>query len=104
MLCGLINNNIFLSKIRSVEFFKTWKTIKKWSEKKKRSTNRRIRKDKSLFSPEEGNTFEKFSLTTVIIGFATDMGNVINSWFVKAFGQTVDEKTYCILCVKVNVS
>lgn len=65
-----------------------------------RSTIRRIRRDKSLFSPAKDNTFEKFFITTVITGFATGMGIVMGTWFVKAFMQSVDEKTKILPTLK----
>jgi len=67
--------------------------IKSVVKRRKSSTIRRIRRDKSLFSPAKANTFEKFFLTTNITGFATGMGIVLRTWFVKAFIKSVDEKT-----------
>ena len=64
--------------------------IKSVVKRRKSST---IRRDKSLFSPAKANTFEKFFLTTNITGFATGMGIVLRTWFVKAFIKSVDEKT-----------
>jgi len=61
-------------------------------KKRKSSTIRRIRRDKSLFSPAKANTFEKYFITTIITGIATGMGIVMRTWFVKAFMQTVDGK------------
>jgi hypothetical protein len=48
-------------------------------KRKKSSTIRRIRRDKSLFSPAKANTFEKFFITTIITGFATGMGIVLGT-------------------------
>ena len=62
-------------------------------KKRKRYSVRRITRDKSLLSPAKANTFEKFFLTTVSTGFATGMGIVLGTCFVKAFMQSVDEKT-----------
>ena len=62
-------------------------------KRKKSYSVRRIRRDKSLFSPAKANTFEKFFITTVITAFATGMGIVLGTWFVKAFMQSVNEKT-----------
>jgi hypothetical protein len=62
-------------------------------KRRKSSTIRRIRRDKSLFSAAKANTFEKFFITSIITGFATGMEIVIGTWFVKAFMQTVDAKT-----------
>jgi len=48
-------------------------------KKRKRSTIRRIRRDKSLFSPAKANTFEKYFITTIITGIATGMGIVMRT-------------------------
>jgi hypothetical protein len=48
-------------------------------KRRKRSTIKRLRRDKSLFSSAKANTFEKFFLTTVITGFATGMGIVLGT-------------------------
>jgi len=61
-------------------------------KRKKSSTLKMIRRNKSFFSPNKANTFKKFFITTVITGFATGMGIVMRTWFVKAFMQTVDGK------------
>jgi hypothetical protein len=48
-------------------------------KRKRSSAIRRIRRDKSLFSPAKANTFEKFFITTIITGFATGMGIVLGT-------------------------
>ena len=62
-------------------------------KKKKRFNYKRDKERQKFILTCETNTFEKFFITTIITGIPIGMGIVLPTWFVKAFMQTLDEKT-----------